>query len=352
MPAEPEMGRSMDKGIVRVAVVQAAAEYLDREAATAKSCKLIREAGAQGAQVIAFPEGFIPGHPIWYHFHAATGPKARALATELYKNAPTIPGPVTDALGEAAREAGAYVVMGICERVSEHGGTLYNSQVTIGPDGRILNVHRKLTPTVGERLVHAPGDAAGLKVVDTPVGRLGGLICGESSNPLSLFTLTAESVQILTISWPDFPGRGMMPRSERALVAGRGAAFITKAYVLNAVGLISDEMRTLMRATEEDEVFLADTTQTGGSSIVGPDGSVVAGPLGPDEGILIADLDLGRCLHEKVVHDYAGHYNRSDIFSLRVNRRRNAMFVSAEDDVEVAVPDAMDRVEWATSDLS
>jgi nitrilase len=322
----------MDTGTVRVAVVQAAAEYLDREAATRKSCQLIREAGAQGAKLIVFPEGFIPGHPIWYHFHAATGPKARELATALYRNSATIPGPVTDALGDAAREAGAHVVMGVCERVSEHGGTLYNSQVIIGPDGRILNVHRKLTPTVGERLVHAPGDAAGLRVVDTPVGRLAGLICGESSNPLSLFTLTAESVQILTISWPDFPGRGMMPRAERALVAGRGAAFITKAYVLNAVGLINDDMRTLLRATEEDDAFLGDLSQTGGSSIVAPDGSIFAGPMGPEEGLLIADLDLSRCLHEKVVHDYAGHYNRRDIFSLTVDRRRREMFATSEDE--------------------
>lgn len=338
----------MDQGNVRVAVVQAAAEYLNRDAATRKACKLIREAGAKGAKVVAFPEGFIPAHPIWYHFHAATGPKARAFATELYRNSATVPGPVTDALGDAAREAGAYVVMGLCERVSEHGGTLYNSQVTIGPDGQILNVHRKLTPTVGERLVHAPGDAAGLRVIDTPVGRLGGLICGESSNPLSLFTLTAESVQILTISWPDFPGRGMMPRSERALVAGRGAAFITKAYVLNAVGLINDEMRTLLRATEEDDAFLGDLSQTGGSSIVGPDGTVVAGPMGPEEGLLLADLDMGRCLHEKAVHDYAGHYNRRDIFSLSVDRRRKEMIrvedSAGSDDMPPEIRASIDQV--------
>ena len=194
-----------------------------------------------------------------------------------------------------------------------------------------------MTPTVGERLVHAPGDASGLRVVDTPVGRLGGLICGESSNPLSLFTLTAENVQILTISWPDFPGRGMMPRSERALVAGRGAAFITKAYVLNAVGLINDEMRTLLRATDEDDAILGDISQTGGSSIIGPDGTIVAGPMGPEEGLLIADLDMGRCLHEKVVHDYAGHYNRRDIYSLTVDRRRSEMFVTKEAAEEAAV---------------
>ena len=316
----------MDQGNVRVAIAQASPGYLDQAASLEKACRLIREAGQGGAQLVAFPEGFIPAPPLWYHFHPATAPASRDLATQLYRNAAVIPGPVTDALGEAAREAGCHVVIGICERASEHAGTLYNSQVTIGPDGRVLNVHRKLTPTVGERLVHAAGDASGLRVTDTEIGRLGGVICGESSNPLSLFTLTAESVQILVISWPDFPGRAMLPRAERALVAGRGVAFMTKAYVLNAVGVVNDEMRAILRSGEADDPFLEDRKLTGGSSIVGPDGNVVAGPVDHEEQLLFADLDLSRCLHEKTVHDLAGHYNRPDIFRLEVDRRRRSIY--------------------------
>jgi nitrilase len=316
----------MDEGNVRVAVAQAAPDYLDRAGSTQKACRLIREAAAGGARLVAFPEGFVPGHPLWYHFHPATGPASRDLATRLYLNAAVVPGETSQALGEAARDTACHVVAGICERASPHAGTLYNSQVTIGPDGRVLNVHRKLTPTVGERLVHAPGDASGLRVVDTGIGRLGGLICGESSNPLSLFTLIAESIQILVISWPDFPGRAMMPRAERALVAGRGASFMTKAYVLNAVGVVSDEMRALLRADEPDDGFLADPSLTGGSSIIGPDGAIVAGPADAGEQLLFADLDLSRCLHEKTVHDLAGHYNRPDVFTLRVDRRATRLF--------------------------
>ena len=337
----------MDQGTVRVAVAQASPEYLDRAASTEKACRLIREAGAGGARLVAFPEGFVPGHPLWYHFHPATGPISRELATRLYRNAAVVPGETTDALGDAAREAGCYVVIGICERASAHAGTLYNSQVTIGPDGRVLNVHRKLTPTVGERLVHAPGDASGLRVVDTQVGRIGGLICAESSNPLSLFTLIAESVQILVISWPDFPGRAMMPRAERALVAGRGASFMTKAYVLNAVGVVNDDMRALLRAGDADDPFLADPSLTGGSSIIGPDGGILAGPAGAGEQLLFADLDLGRCLHEKTVHDLAGHYNRPDVFALRVDRRRRDLFVPRDDASALpvsAVPSPTDLV--------
>jgi nitrilase len=321
----------MDHGTVRVAIAQASPAYLDRAGSTEKACRLIEEAGAGGARLVAFPEGFVPGHPLWYHFHAATGPVSRELASRLFRNATTVPGPVTDAIGEAAARAGCHVVIGICERASEHAGTVYNSQVTIGPDGRILNVHRKLTPTVGERLVHAPGDASGLRVVDTPIGRLGGLICGESSNPLSLFALAAESIQILVISWPDFPGRAMLPRAERALVAGRGAAFMTKAYVLNAIGVVSDEMRALLRSGPDDDPFLEDPAQTGGSSIIGPNAEVVAGPVDHTEQLLFADLELDRWLHEKTVHDVAGHYNRPDVFTLTVDRRRRTLFASQDD---------------------
>lgn len=323
----------MDRGKVCVAVAQASPEYLDRDASAEKACRLIREAGAQGAQLVAFPEGFIPGHPLWYHFHPATGSVSRDLATRLYLNAVVVPGTTTEALGEAARRAGCYVVIGLCERASPHGGTLYNSQVTIGPDGRVLNVHRKLNPTVGERLVHAPGDAGGLRVTDSDIGRIGGLICGESSNPLSLFTLAAESVQLLVLSWPDFPGRAMLPRADRALVAGRGAAFMTKAYVINAIGVLNDDMRALLRADEDDESFLEDPSLTGGSSVVAPEGQVVTGPCDAEERLLFADIDLERCVHEKTVHDVAGHYNRPDVFTLHVDRSRPRLFEPRDDGV-------------------
>lgn len=305
---------------IRVAIAQASPVYLDRRATIAKACSLIREAGAGGAQLVAFPEGFIPGHPLWYHFHPATGPKARELATRLYRNALVVPGPGVEGLARAAAEAGCFVVMGACVKESPHAGTVYNSQILLSPKGEILNIHRKLTPTVGERLVHAPGDASGLRVIETEVGRIGGLICGESSNPLELFTLIAESVEILVISWPDFPGRGMLSRAERALVAGRGAAFMTKAYVVNAVGVVDDAMRDLLRSGPDDDPFLNDPALTGGSSVVAPDGNVLAGPADHTEQLLFAELDLDRCLHEKTVHDFAGHYNRPDIFTVLVDR--------------------------------
>src|SRR3989440_959725 len=141
-------------GVVKVAAVQAASLFLDREGSTAKACRLIREAGANGARVIGFPEGFIPAHPVWYHHHAATAALSNRLAPELFKNSVEIPGPETAALAAAAREANAYVVIGVCEKVPNTTGTMFNTRGYIGPDRTLIGKHQKIMPTVGERLVH------------------------------------------------------------------------------------------------------------------------------------------------------------------------------------------------------
>lgn len=306
---------------VKVAAIQAAPVFLDREGTVEKACRLIQEAGRAGAQVVAFPEGFIPGHPLWYHFHPATGERSREYAARLFQNALTVPGPETEALGQACKRAGVWAVVGVCEKERGTVGTLYNSLLFFSPRGRVEHVHRKLTPTVGERLVHAPGFPVGLRVLDTEVGRLSGLICGENSNPLAVFVLLSQHTMIHVASWPNLPGRRMLSRSERALLAGRAFAFTAKAFVINACGAVDDRMREMLAYTEEDRAFLARPELSGGSSVVDPSGEVVAGPLGPEEGILCAELDLERCVYERTVHDFAGHYNRPDVFELRVRSR-------------------------------
>ncbi|HVZ51122.1 MAG TPA: nitrilase-related carbon-nitrogen hydrolase, partial [Pseudolabrys sp.] len=142
---------------IKVAAVQAASVFLDREGSVEKACRLIREAGSNGARVIGFPEGFIPAHPVWYHHHAASGAIANRLAVELFKNSVEIPGPETDALCEAARSVNAYVVIGVCEKIPQTMGTMFNTQLYIGPDGTLIRKHQKIMPTVGERLVHTGG---------------------------------------------------------------------------------------------------------------------------------------------------------------------------------------------------
>ena len=311
---------------VKVAVIQAAPIFLNREATTEKACRLIRQAGQTGAKLIAFPEGFIPGHPLWYHFHPATGPTSREMALRLFKNSVEIPGPQTEALCMAAKEVGAYVVMGLCEKRPGTFGTMFNSQLFIAPTGEIMGKHQKLTTTVGERLVHMGGFGDTLRAFDTEFGKIAGLICGESSNPLSLFTLIAEGTMILIISWPNLPGRKMLNRADRAVMAGRGCAFMSKAYILNSVGAMNDEMKAMLAYTEEDKAFLANDALTGGSSVISPSGELLVGPLGHEEGILYADLDLERSVEEKLIHDLAGHYNRPDVFCLNVNTEAPSLY--------------------------
>jgi aliphatic nitrilase len=306
---------------MRVAAIQAAPVFLNREATVEKACALIKEAAGKGAALVGFPEGFIPGHPLWYHFHPATSSHSMKLATELFKNSVEIPGPATDALCQAARAAGVHVVIGVCERRPGTFGTMFNTQLFIDDQGRILGKHQKLVPTVGERLVHTGGYGDTLQVFDTRFGRISGLICGENSNPLAIFALIAEGTMIHVASWPNHRNKGAkFPASDRATSAGRAVAMMSKAYVLNVLGTLNEQMVDMLAASDEDRAFLRDPENSGGSTIVAPNSVVIAGPMGSEEGILSADIDLESCVREKVSHDLAGHYNRADVFNVRVNR--------------------------------
>lgn len=306
--------------VVKVAAVQAASVYLEREASTEKACRLIREAGRHGARVIAFPEGYIPGHPVWYHHHAATGHVANALAVELFKNAVEIPGPEIEALCAAARDANAYVVVGVCEKLPQTIGTMYNSQVYIGPDGRMIGKHQKIMPTVGERLVHTGGFGDTFGAFQTEFGPMSGLICGENSNPLAVFALTAEGTRIHVMSWPNhFPTSGD-PLRNRVSVDSQAFAQMSKAWVISACGTVDEDMISKLKVGPEGEKFLRDPNSCGGSVIVAPNSRIVAGPMGPEEGILYAECNIEVGVQMKLRHDFAGHYNRPDIFQVHVNR--------------------------------
>jgi nitrilase len=307
-------------GVVKVAAVQAASVFLDREASTAKACRLIREAGANGARVIGFPEGFIPAHPVWYHHHAATSAIANRLAVELFKNAVEIPGPQTDALCEAARDAGAYVVVGVCEKLPNTTGTMFNSQIYIGPDGRIIRKHQKIMPTVGERLVHMGGYGDTFGAFASEFGPMSGLICGENSNPLAVFALIAEGTRIHVMSWPNhFPTSGD-PLRNRVAIDSQAFAQMSKAFVISACGTVDERMIEVLKAGPEGERFLRNPDCCGGSMIVDPLSRIIAGPMGAEEGILYADCNLELGIQMKLRHDFAGHYNRPDIFQVHVNR--------------------------------
>lgn len=326
--------------VVKVAAVQAASVFLDREGSTEKACRLIREAGHNGARVIAFPEGFIPAHPVWYHHHAATGAIANRLATELFKNAVEIPGPEIDALCAATRAARAYVVIGVCEKIPKTIGTMFNTQVYIGPDGRLIGKHQKIMPTVGERLVHMGGFGDTFGAFQTEFGPMSALICGENSNPLAVFALTAEGTRIHVMSWPNhFPTSGD-PMRNRVTIDSQAFAQMSKAFVVSACGTVDEDMIRKLEVGPEGEKFLRNPDCCGGSVIVAPNSRIIAGPMGAEEGILYAECDIEIGIQMKLRHDFAGHYNRPDIFQLRVNRAAPRIYTVYGAEERTALPGA------------
>lgn len=318
--------------VVRAAAVQAAPVFLDREATTEKACRLIREAGANGARVIGFPEGFIPAHPIWFHFHSGTDATATRLSTELFKNSVEIPGPEVEALAAAAGDADAYVVMGLCEKEPGTFGTMYNTQLFFGPEGDVLGKHQKLVPTVGERLVHRAGGADTFGAFATEFGPISGLMCGENSNPLAIFALTAESTRVHVMAWPNHFPKISVPMADIALTMAKGFAQMSKAFVISAAGVVDERMREAIAAGGEDVEFLSRSDISGGSVIVGPDTRILAGPLpGDREEILYADMDFDVGIRMKLRHDFAGHYNRGDVFRLLVNTSATRLIETFDD---------------------
>jgi nitrilase len=336
---------------VKAAAVQAASVFLDREASTEKACALIREAGRQGARVIAFPEGFIPAHPVWFHFHSATGRVGTRLSVELFKNAVEIPGPEIEALQAAARDAQAYCVVGVCEKMPGTLGTMFNTQVFLGPDGTLMGKHQKLMPTVGERLVHQGGYGDTFGAFETDFGPMSGLICGENSNPLAVFALTAEQTRVHVMSWPNHFPTISDPLRERVKIDSQAFAQMSKAYVVSACGTVDDRMIEMLELSPADEELIRNPDFCGGSTIVGPDSRVVAGPLGAEEGILYADLDLEVGIKMKLRHDFAGHYNRPDVFQVRVNTRRPEIYGKVSDAAPQLEPGAPSYLEQARETL-
>ena len=330
---------------IKLAAVQAAPIFLDRDATVDKACALIREAGEAGADIIGFPEGFVPTHPLWYHFHPATSREAFAFSKRLSENALVVPGRETKRLAAAAAEAGTFVVMGICEALPDRPGTLYNTLIFLDQEGQLVGRHRKLVPTLGERLVHAPGDALGLRAYPTSLARVAGLMCGENSNPLATFALDADAANVHVASWPSHFNLGVDMR-EIILMASRSLAYQIKAFVINAVGEVSDQMLKDLPATEEHRTFLE--ARRGGASIIGPWGNVLAGPLDAGEQILYAEVDLDDLTVPKAIQDFGGHYNRFDLLQLELHpgeyqnvTRRPSSLVSGGPGVSGETPEAL-----------
>jgi aliphatic nitrilase len=203
---------------------------------------------------------------------------------------------------------------------------MYNSQLFIGPNGSFLGRHVKIMPTVGERLVHTGGYGDTMKAIPTEFGPISGLICGENSNPLAAFTFIAQGTRFHVSSWPNhFPTSGD-PMRIRVAVDSQAFAQMSKAFVISPCGTVDEDMIAKLQVGPEGEAFLRNPDCCGGSVIVGPNQRILAGPMGAEEGIIYADCNLDLCIATKLRHDFAGHYNRPDVFQLHVNESRPRLY--------------------------
>ena len=296
----------------RVAAVQAAPVFLDRDRTVDKAVRLVREAAAGGARLVAFPEAFVPAYPdwVWRSRPWADGPPR--WYERLLDQSVVVPSPATDTLAAAAEQTGCYLCVGVNER-DERGSTLYNSLLWFAPDGRLFGRHRKLMPTGGERLVWGMGDGSDLDVHDTPLGRLGGLICWENYMPLARYALYGQGIDVYVApTWDN---------SDVWVPTLRHIAKEGRVYVIG----VSPCVRSAdvpARIPGRDEFYGEDEwLSRGNSAIVGPDGNLLAGPLSEEAGILYADLDLRRARRSRRQFDPVGHYARPDVFRLEVDRR-------------------------------
>jgi len=300
----------------KVAVVQHPPVTLHRQATLERGVELIEKAATAGAKLVSFPETWVPGYPEWLWRlrpggdYELTGDIHRALI----ENAVDLKAGDLKPIQAAARRLKVTVSIGIHERDGEFSrGTMYNSVVLVGPDGSILNRHRKLMPTNPERMVWGMGDASGLRVVDTPMGRVGSLICWENYMPLPRFSLFAQGVEIYVA--PTWDEGGTWISTMRHIAAEGRCWVLGNGCAMRGKDIPKDFPR---RA----DIFpdLESWYNPGDSVIVAPGGEIVAGPMHEAHGILYADCDPGVADAAKRTLDVAGHYGRPDVFRLEVKR--------------------------------
>ncbi len=292
---------------VTVAVVQATPVILDADASVAKACGLIGEAAAAGARLIALPEVFVALYPSsrWAHASAQFTSEAAELHRRMWAAAVDVPGPLTDRLGAAARRTRAWVAIGVNERNPTRPGTLWNSLLWFAPDGRLAHRHRKLMPTLHERVFWGQGPGDDLEPLQADFGRLGGLLCWENFMPAARQALHRGGVDFYLA--PTADDRDIW------IAAMRTYAFEAGAFVLSPVQYLRRDDFPDDFPLMEELAGCPDELLVGNSVIVDPWGNVIAGPITGREGIIYADCDLGQIIAARRVFDVAGHYCRSDI---------------------------------------
>jgi nitrilase len=299
---------------VTVACAQLEPVIFDRDATIEKLAAAAAEIAAKGARLAVFPEAFVPAYPSSTWAKALAGwaeEGAKEAFALLARESVEIPGPAERRLGEIAREKELWLVTGVTERDPTRPGTLYNTLLYHGPDGELALKHRKLVPTNHERLVWGPGDGGGLETVETPLGRIGGLICWENYMPLARFALYESGVELYIASTAD-DSEGW--QSTLVHIARESRAFVISPSHYQRASSYPDDfpLRRLLDGL--------DVIGRGGSAILGPDGSYLAGPLWDEEGVLYAELDPERLAEERQRFDPVGHYHRPDVLRLDVTK--------------------------------
>lgn len=318
----------------KAAAVQASPVFLNVDATVDKAIAITKEAAGNGASLVAFPEVFVAGYPYWNWI--MTPVQGSKWYEQLYVNSITVPGPEVDRICEAAKENNIHIVIGVNER-GQSFGELYNTNLIIDNKGNLIGKHRKLVPTWAEKLTWTGGDGSSLKVYNTEIGPIGTLACGENTNTLARFSLLAQGELIhianyisLPVAPPDYN------MAEAIKIRAAAHSFEGKLFTIVSCSTITKEIIDVMKQDVPNAEELLTRKNSAFSGIIGPNGAVIGEPLIDEEGIVYADIDLSKCIQPKQMHDILGHYNRFDIFDLRVNTapRKNITFIDNQNDSE------------------
>ena len=311
----------------KAATVQTSPVFLNAEKTIDKAITFIKEASENGAQLIAFPEVFVSGYPYWNWI--MTPVQGSKWYEKLYKSAITADGSEVRRICDAAKEFNIHIVIGINERGPSFG-EIYNTNLIIDNLGNLIGKHRKLVPTWAEKLTWSSGDGSSLKVYKTEIGLIGTLACGENTNTLARFALLAQGELIhvanyisLPVAPPDYD------MAEAIKIRAAAHSFEGKLFTIVSCSTISQEIKDALREDVPNVDELLTRKNSAFSGFIGPNGAAIGTPLIDEEGIVYADIDLEKCIQPKQMHDILGHYNRFDIFDLRINTAptRNITFI-------------------------
>lgn len=298
----------------KAAVAQVSPVFLNRQATVEKACHLILEAGRNGAKLIAFPEVYVPGFPYWIHLdvHAAN----YHFFKKLFEEAVVIPSPATEELCIAARNADIYVVIGVNEKLATQMGTMWNTNVIIDNQGRIVGKHRKLVPTFAEKMVWSRGDGSGLRVWETDLGRLGTLACGNNTHCLYKYALIAQGEQVHVANYPAsyLPMGCDLPLWNRIRTGAHSLE--GKLFNLCSASTTNPEMIDMLCGDDAKKRKWMESCLSY-SCVTNPLGMTIA-ELEHQEKIFYADIDISEMITAKQYHDIIGHYTRMDAVSLNL----------------------------------